>query len=137
MVADFSKKQKGEFFNERLLFKTIGAAFLVVIVVLVVMDIRIYQKKQKLVSQISSYQKQIEDLSKSSQTLKEQIANSDNKDYLEKVAYEQLGQQRPGEKEIIFVTPPKKLEAPQKSEDFLISWTGWVSNAWQWIKNKF
>jgi len=137
MVADFNKKQKGDFFNEKLLLKTAGIVFLAVIGFLIFKDYKIYQKKQELSAQITSYQKQIEDLKRNSQTLKEQIANSENTDYLEKVAYEELGVQKPGEKQVIFIAPKNKPAALHKSEDFLQSWTAWFSGAWQWIKNKF
>ena len=92
MVADFGKKGNREFFNNRLLFKAVGILFIAVIVVLIFADFKIYQKKKELAAQITAYQKQIEDIKKSSQTLKDEIANQDNKDYLEKLAYEQLGQ---------------------------------------------
>lgn len=135
---DFNKKANREFFNENLLFKTAGILFLVVIIVLIFADFKIYQKKQELTSQINAYQKQIEDIKKSSQTLKDEIANSNNTDYLEKLAYEQLGEQKPGEKEVIFVAPKEKTKTAQKPQNFwdVKLWSGWLSGAWQWIKSK-
>lgn len=61
---DFNKKENREFFNNKLLFKTIGILFLVGIFVLIFSDLKIYQKKQELISQINAYQKQIEDIKK-------------------------------------------------------------------------
>jgi cell division protein FtsB len=138
MVADFSKKQKGEFFNNELLFKTVGILFLVGIFVLILTDFRIYQKKQELAFQIVALQKQIEDIKKSSQTLKDEIANSDNTDYLEKLGYEQ-GMAKTGEKEYIFITPPKKTEVVSKPQNFwdIKLWLGRLSGVWGWIKSKF
>ena len=112
---------------------------LIIIFVLILADFKIYQKKQELNSQISAYQKQIEDIKKSSQTLKDEIANGDNVDYLEKIAYEQLGEQKPGEKEVIFITPPEKpktVVAPQNFWDAR-AWLGWLGWSWSWIKSKF
>jgi cell division protein FtsB len=139
MVSGFNKKGNGEFFSDKLLFKTFGIIFLVVIVFLAMADYKIYQKKKVLNAEIKNYQKQIEDIKKSSQNLKEEIANSDNVDYLEKLAYEQLGQQKPGEKEVIFVTPQEKQKTAEEPNNFWDSkvWSGWLSGAWQWIKNKF
>jgi len=137
MVANFNKKQKGEFFTEELLFKTIGTIFLIAIIVFIFADIKMYQKKQLLKSQVNLYQKQIDDLMKSNQNLKNEIANADNKDYLEKVAYEQLGQQKPGEKQIIFVLPENKKTTDSAKASGAEAWLGWFSGAWQWIKNKF
>ena len=98
-----------------------------------------YQKKKELALQIDNYKKQIEEIKQNSQNLKDEIANSDNQDYIEKIAYEQLGQQKPGEKEVIFVTPEKKPAAIASPENFWSAkvWSTWFSGAWQWIKNKF
>jgi cell division protein FtsB len=132
---DSYKKSNRKFFNNKLLFKTGGIIFLVVIFVLVIADFRIYQKKQELASQVSSYQKQIEDIKKSSQTLKNEIANSDNVDYLEKLGYEQFDQTRPGETEYMFIKPTKKTGAVSSQQNLLDakSWFGWLSGAWEWI----
>jgi len=139
MVADFSRKKKSDFFNKNLLAKTMGVVFLIVSVFLIFSDVRIYQKKKELSSQVAYYQKRIEEIKKSSQALKDEIANSSNKDYLEKLAYEQLGEQKPGEKEIIFITPMQtpKPAAEVKSFWDIKSWPNRLSEAWQWIKSKF
>ncbi len=139
MVAKFSKNENRKVFNKKLLFKVVGVAFLIAVAFLIFEDAKMYQKKQKLAAQIISYQKQIQEIERSNQTLKEEIANADNIDYLEKIAYEQLGQQRPGEKEIIFITPEKKPELAETQQNFWEpkSWTGWLSGTWEWIKSKF
>jgi len=126
MVADFDKK-----------VKVGGVIFLIIIFLLIIADFKIYQKKQELISQIETYKKQIEDIKKSSQTLKEEIANSNNPDYLEKLAYEQLGEQKPGEKEVIFVMPEEKPKQDATPRSFWSNFSGWISGAWQWIKNRF
>ena len=139
MVADFNKKGNREFFNNNLLFKTVGILFLVGIFILIFADFKIYQKKQELTSQINAYQKQIEDIKKSSQTLKNEIANSDSVDYLEKIAYEQLGEQKPGEKEVIFITPQEKSKTAAGLANFwdIKLWVGWMAQSWNWLKSKF
>ncbi|MCX6718507.1 MAG: septum formation initiator family protein [Candidatus Staskawiczbacteria bacterium] len=137
MVADFNKKANRKFFNEKLLFQILGIAFLLIAVVLVFADVRIYQKKKELASKINDEQKQIEDIKKSSQNLRDEIANSDNKDYLEKIAYEQLGQARPGETVYSFISPPEKTKPVQKPQNFWDAFTGWLSQSWSWIKSKF
>ncbi len=137
MLTDFDKKENREFFSKKFWFKAGGIAFLIIIFLLIVADFKIYQKKQKLISQINAYQKQIDDLKKSSQNLKEEIANSDNPDYLEKLAYEQLGEQKPGEKQVIFVMPEEKQEQKQESKFFLNSFSGWLSQSWSWLKSRF
>ena len=139
MVADFRKKGNSEFFNGELLFKTVGIIFLVVIFVLAVADFKIYQKKKDLTAQINSYKKQIEDIKGSSKTLKNEIANANNKDYLEKLGYEQFNQTKPGETEYMFIKSAKKIEAASVPNNF---WnanflTKWLFSAVNWIKSRF
>ena len=88
MVADFSKKQKGKFFTDKLLFKVVGILFLIIILVLIFEDIKIFKRKQDLTSQDECLQKQIEDIKQSSKTLKEEIANAYKPDFLVKICYE-------------------------------------------------
>ena len=133
---DFNKKGNKAFFNDKLLFRVLGVAFLIIIFVLILADFKMYQKKRELAAQVNSYQKKIEDIKKSSQTLKDEIANSDNPDYLEKIAYEQLGQTKAGETEYIFITPPKQTEAAAKPQNFWDNFMGSLSSAWSWIKSK-
>jgi cell division protein FtsB len=139
MVADFNRKQKSEFFSKKLAFQTAGVLVLTIIAFLTFADIKIYQKKKELISEINNYKKQIEDIKQSNQNLKNEIVNSNNQDYIEKIAYEQLGEQKPGEKEVIFITPPKKAEIISKPENFwdVKVWLGWLSGSWNWIKSKF
>lgn len=137
MVADFNKKENSRPLDKDMFFKAGGIIFLIVIFLLIVADVKIYQKKQQLISQINNYQKQIEDVKNSSQNLKDEIANSDNVDYLEKLAYEQLGEQKPGEKEVIFVMPQEEAKTAVEQESFWNKFIGWLSGALQWIKNKF
>jgi cell division protein FtsL len=135
MVTDFSKKGNKEFFNKKLLFRTLGILFFLFILILAIADFKIYMKKAELKSQIADYQRQIEEIKNSNQNLKDQIANADDADYLEKIAYEQLGQQKPGEKQVIFVEPPQEIEIVTDQQNN--KWANWFGNFWQWIKNKF
>jgi cell division protein FtsB len=138
MVADFNKKANREFFNDKLLFKTVGIIFLAVIIVLVFADFKIYQKKQELTLEVNAYKKQIEDIQKSSQNLKEEIANTDNTDYLEKLGYEQFGEARPGETEYMFIKSQgqvKPVVKPENSWD-IKSWWNNLVNGFNWIKSK-
>ena len=135
---DFRKKGNREFFNNELLFKTVGIIFILGIFVLVFADIKIYQKKNQLVAQIGIYQKQVEDIKKSSQTLKEEIVNSNNIDYLEKLGYEQFGEARPGETEYMFINSGSAKKTEKNSGPVNLNlWTGWLSQTWNWIKTKF
>jgi cell division protein FtsB len=134
MIADFSKKRNREFSGRKLLLQAAGILFLLTSLFLIFADYKIYQKKKDLALQVESYQKQIEAIKKSNQDLKDKIANSDNIDYLEKLAYEQLDRQKPGEKQVIFITPQEKPKEEARPESF---WTSWFSQTWSWIKNRF
>ena len=43
---DFNKKGNKAFFNDKLLFRALGVAFLIIIFALVLADFKIYQKKR-------------------------------------------------------------------------------------------
>jgi cell division protein FtsB len=139
MLADFNKKQKMEMGANKIAFQIAGTLFLIAVVVLVFANYKMYQKKNQLAAQINNYQEKIKNLKQSSQTLKNEIANADNIDYLEKIAYEQLGQQKPGEKEVIFIMPDKKADASLNTDNAwsFKSFGAWLSGTWQWIKSKF
>ncbi len=139
MVASFRKKANRDFFNEELLFKTVGILFIVFVLVLTFIDFKMYQKKRELTLEINNYQQQVENIQKSSQTLKNDIANSDNVDYLEKLGYEQFNETRPGETEYMFIHSQNKAKPVEQAQNFwdIKTWTGWLSGDWQWIKSKF
>ena len=138
MIADFNKKQKMANSENKIAFQIAGVLFIIIIITLAIGNLKMYQRKKDLISQIDSYKKQIEEIEKSSKDLKNSITNSDNQDYIEKIAYEQLGEQKPGEKEVIFVAPQKKTEVSPASQNFwdFKYWFGWISQPWAWIKSK-
>jgi len=131
MVSDFNKKGNREFFNNELLFKTVGIAFLIFIVFMIFSDIKIYRKKQTLTAEINTYKKQVENIKNSSKNLKDEIANANNPDYLEKIGYEQFAVTKPGETEYMFVRSPKKADTASKTQNS--SWSAWLSSSWQWM----
>ena len=75
MVANFNKKQKTEPGVEKVAFQIVGILFCVIVVVLIFADIKMYQKKKELLSEINSYKKQITDIQNSSKTIQSEIAN--------------------------------------------------------------
>jgi len=134
MVANFNKKQKSDSAFENTAFQVAGILFSVIVVALIFSDIKMYQKKKELLTEINNYKKQITDIQNSSKAIKNDIANQNNPDYIEKIAYEQLGEQKPGEKEVIFVAPPKKTDSSVQLQN---PWYDWIANSWNWIKSKF
>lgn len=141
MVSDFNKKGNREAFNNDLLFKTVGILLLIFVAFMIVEDIKIYQKKRELATEINNYKKQITDIKNSSQTLKDEIANSNNTDYLEKLGYEQFGETKPGETEYMFVKSAKKDETISNSKSQNLwdpkLWLADLGQFWSWIKDNF
>ena len=137
-----SKKKRKEKFSKNNFSKKIGAVLLLIISLsLIFVDIKIYKNKQKLVSQLQDYKKQIEEIEKRNKSLEEGIVKSDDKDFIEKVAREEFGMQQPGEKVVAFVPPEQKqqeIDNKSKKSIFNMSgWSGWFSNFWQSITGKF
>jgi len=138
MVANFYRKGNKKFFSNKLLFKTIGIIFLIVIAFLFFTDFRLYKKKRQLNEQIQVYKQQIEDIKKSNQILKDEIANFNNKDYLEKLGYEQFAQARPGETEYMFIDfPQEEKESTVLPKKNFWDVRFWFSSLVSWIKNLF
>ncbi len=136
---DFNKKQRDKFSASKFLLKAGGVLFLVVAVVLIYANFKIYQKKQELANQVNDYKKQIEEIQERNRTLKEEIANSDNPEYIEKIARDQANLQKPGEKVVSFIMPKEQENKEKKSENFFAraSLSAWLSGMWQFIKNIF
>ena len=133
MIADFRRKGKNEVSQKKILLQVGCLVAGVALVILIIADIKIYNDKKIMIAKINAYQNQIADIQKSSDHLQQEIANANNKDYLEKMAYEQLNQQRPGEKEFIFVSAPDKTSPKNNSSTGLF---GWIANVWNWLKAK-
>lgn len=125
MLSSFRKKQKRSIAQYFLL--AFGAmALLVLVGLLAVADMRIYSKKRELNAQLASLQSKVQELQVKNNDLKQGISESDNPDYIEKVAREELDLQKPGEKVVSFVEAETKEVAPQASSaSFVQVWLGW------------
>lgn len=139
MISDFNKKQKREFSANKLLLISGAILFLVITLLLFYANFKIYLKKQELTKQIDSYQKQIEEIQKKNKTLEEGIVKSDDKDYIEKIAREELDMQKEGEEVVSFEMPESSSAQEKRTEGFwsINFWFGWIGQSWSWIKNRF
>ena len=137
MVADFSKKQNRE--KDNLLLKTLAGIFLAIFILLIFANLKLYSKKKELAYQINNYSAQIQKIQDSNKKLQEEIANSGDKDYIEKIAREEANMQKPGEKAVSFIMPEEKQTSEQQSQSFwsLNFWTAGLSKFWQTLKNIF
>jgi len=101
MIADFKKKQNG--LQGRFLLLLGGVVVLLIIILLIIANIKIYQKRQQLISRIQTLENKIQEVKEKNYDLKEGISNSDNDEYTERVAREELDLQKPGEKVFSFI----------------------------------
>ena len=133
MVSNFQKKKKRNFAIHPWMH-LVGILVLIVLLVLVVANIKLYQKKQEFLAQAANFKSQIKNLQDSNHSLQNSISQAGSDQYIEKVAREQLDLQKPGETAVSFVMPQN--QSP-KATDVNQSWLGWISAGWQWIKNNF
>ncbi len=134
MVTDFKKKKKGSI-GRRLTWHVGGVLVLGMLAVLVVANLKIYHKKQELAAQLANLHRQVKDLQASNGDLRQKIEKSDDPQYVEKIAREELDLQKQGETAVSFIMPQaqdKNIEASQKN-----TWQAWLGGAWNWIKNIF
>ena len=137
MITNFKKNRKKNPLGP-IFFKIGGILILIIIVLLIVADIKVYRKKQQLVSQVENLKNKMQDLESKNSDLRQGILKAGDEKYIEKVAREELDLQKPGEKVISFIETKNqqpKNEIRQKSNWQI--WLGWLSSSWQWIKNGF
>lgn len=101
-------------------------------VLLVVANVRIYKKKQQLNAQIQSLENKIAETKARNNELKVGIEKSNDEQYIEKVAREELDLQKPGESVFSFVKPEEEnQEEKNKQKNIFQAWLGWIGG---WFK---
>jgi len=130
---NFRKKQK-EKISLANFFIRVGAIFIICILLfLVITDIKIYQKRKKLQTEIAKYEQQIKEIKLRNAELEERVENSDNPDYIEKIAREEQDMQKSGESVVSFIMPEEKQEI-EEAKNNMNDWFGQLAN---WIKSLF
>lgn len=135
MVSVFKKKQK----NPLILRASIaGGVVLLVCLLVAIADIRVWQKKKKLLSQVEILESQIQRLQEKNANLKEGILKAEDPDYIEKIAREELDLQKPGEKVVSFVVGQDQENSPEAglNKGILNNFLGWLSNSWRGFLKK-
>ena len=125
-MPDFNKKRNKNLYRHFLI--KLGAVIIAVLVLLVVVaDVKVYQRRRELSMQVESLQKKIEELKNKNGGLKEGLAKADDDAYIEKIAREELDLQKPGEKVISFVVGDQLVQddAMQKN-----GFTTWMASTW-------
>lgn len=111
---------------------------LLIIGFLVFSNIKIKQNKDRLNAQVAAIEKEIEDLQKKNEGLKEGISRVGDEEYVEEVAREELNLQKEGEKVVGFILPPEQSEQEQKNNFWQPgSWWGWIKGRINLVKNIF
>lgn len=134
MVANFRKSKKGTP-PGNLFFSLLLAAFLLVAIsFLLVTNLRIKSRRVDLTAREQYLKSEIQKLEEKNNELKIKIEEGASREYLEKVAREQLGYKAPGE-EVVVISRETKTEpspAPQQPENFM-DVGGWLD----WLRGKF
>ncbi len=134
---DFNKKQRGDIFKK--LFLKAGALIItLVLIILIIANIKIYKKRKSLESEILRYEQQIQELKDRNKDIEERLENSDNSEYIEKIAREEQDMQKPGESVVAFIMPDQQnKQTPQGNFDFTNKWFGWAASFWSHILSIF
>jgi cell division protein FtsL len=115
MVAKFKKNKRGSFRKDIFFSALLGILLLFVAGFLIFTNLKINQRRQKLISQIEALSKEIQFLEGENEKLKENISQAGSKEFLEEVAREQLGFKKPGE-EVVVVTKEEDNEEKKEEE---------------------
>jgi len=131
MISQFKKRKNRTFLAN--FFLSISASILILTIIgfLIFYNLRIKHKRDELNAQIAVIEQAIEDLQNKNEGLIEKISHVGDEEYIEKVAREELGLQKEGERVLDFILPADQLEEEQ-GRSF------WQPNSWWlWLKNKF
>jgi len=136
---DFKKKQKSQIEIKDFLIRAAAFLVIVAVVILIVADFKIWRQRKSLEAEILNYNNKISQLKERNKKLEEAIANSDNPDYIEKIAREEQGMQKEGETAVSFVMPDNSQQNnfTATNTSAYSQWIGWLSGSWNWIKGLF
>lgn len=129
MIAKKRKKEKSawkDFTGKAKVF--LSVAF---VLFLAYTNIRIFVETQKGDKELKKIEAIIEDLNKDNERLNFELGNTDSQAYLEKVAREELGLQKPGEQVIVVKKEGEGESAVKEDERFQF-----LKDVFSWIKEK-
>ncbi len=135
MVAKFRRNRKRNIKSGIFFSVLFGALLLIIIGFLVFTNIRINNRRTKLISQIEFLEKEIQVVEGKKQEMEAKISQAGSKEFLEKIARDQLDMKKPGEEVVVAKieeNPPTGGSPADKEEKDFWNPQGW----WEWIKNK-
>jgi len=103
-------------------------AFAFLIIVLLDANIKIFKEKNKSQKELEKIEKAIEAETKEKDRYNFELGKTDSSEYLEKIAREELGLQKPGEQVIIIKKQEELKEEKEESQNFF-------QKAFNWFKN--
>jgi len=128
MLTKLRRNKKGR--TDRGIFFSIFIAFLFLLIIsfLTISNIKINQKRRKLMAQIHSLKDEVQRAEERKEKLKNEISQAKSEENIEKVARDQLGLKKPGE-EVLVIKKKKKEESTMNKEK--------NKNWWDMIKSIF
>ena len=126
MIAKNSKKVKGIISD--LKRKVILGGLIFLVVFMLYTNIKILEERKRAEKELFKIEEQIKEEEKEKDKYNFQLGKSNTEEYLEKVAREELGLQKPGEQVVII----KKQEEEKRSEQ--IEDQGFVEKIFNWFR---
>jgi cell division protein FtsL len=91
-------------------------------------NVKMFQKRAELNKELQKIDSSVESLTKEKDLLKFRVGETSSKDYLEKVAREDLGMQKPGEKVVIIKKGDSVIENKDDGEGVLQKISNWFNS---------
>ena len=134
MITNIKNIRKSSKRGKKRTRKTASLIFLGVLVFslaifLFISNWRISQRRTKLYSQIELLERQIQHLIEENIRIEEEIAFTEEEDFLARIAREGLGLKKPGE-QVIIVLPPEEIEPKEQEQVEKSFW----QRALDWLK---
>ncbi|MBU2539879.1 septum formation initiator family protein [Patescibacteria group bacterium] len=138
MITKFERRKKRIYAATNFLGIIIFIFILVATIYLIISNIKINQKRNKLNAQIEAIKTEIEDFENKNESLKEGISRVGEEAYIEKVAREELSLQKEGEKVVGFILPAEgQKESEEKNYWQPKNWWVFLKDGFGWLKSKF
>lgn len=133
MLAKKGKKRKVKKSGTKMLLpKFFGTVFVLFAVYLLYTNIMIYIERSRINSNYNNLSSTVSQLNKEKETLKMQLGETYSDEYLERVAREELGLQKEGEKIVVIKKTENSSSEGEKVEE---KKAGPLDELFKWISN--
>ncbi len=129
MIAKKRKKEKSVF--QKIAEKVKVLLWIVLIGFLVYTNVNIFLEIEKGGKDLKKLEATTESLNKEKEKLDFELGNTNSEAYLEKVAREELGLQKPGEQVIVIKKEGEEVKSEEEKSNFQF-----FKNVWEQIKKK-